>query len=133
MQTTEQSHVANGPDGGALWKITTGDVTRYEVIYQDDRPTISAPPDPLPAWASQMLVRTVIDDAAKVFAQATTKTAEALAEMKAAMKTTTAEKHQDEQLMYSLFGGPPRNRAERRRWARIQKNERARKHAQQQG
>lgn len=37
----------------------------------------------------------------------------------AAEKSQVAEKAANEDLMYSLFGGPPRNRHERRKWAAL--------------
>jgi hypothetical protein len=36
-------------------------------------------------------------------------------------KEAAVTKADREDLMYSLFGGPPRNRHERRKWAKIQR------------
>lgn len=39
-------------------------------------------------------------------------------------KRAVAEKHDREDLRASLFGGPPRNRHERRTWAKMQREQR---------
>lgn len=47
--------------------------------------------------------------------------ARAIQDFPAAHKSAAAEKYEDEQLMHSLFGGPPRNRHERRKWAAMRR------------
>lgn len=51
---------------------------------------------------------------------------QASAELRAAAKSETVAKAEQDDLMHALFGGPPRNRHERRKWAKLQKTKRAR-------